>query len=172
MENVRAFHIKHGFLIDKLLSNHCHELSTDYLKHLAEKLDIQARSLNMVATGASSLGDERLYRAWLMVEELKEVIEAMALNNEVLLADGLGDLDYVLKGTAITYSIPLKEVCEEVHKSNMTKMKRDIETNPRMRDKGPDYVAPDIAGAIKRGREPEYPKCYVDMKVGEVPGGL
>ena len=151
-EQVREFHIKHNFLLDEMLSNHCRELSTNYLNHLAEQLEIQSRSLNMVAIGASSLGDERLYRAWLMVEELKEVIEAMALNNEVLLADALGDLGYVTEGTAITYNIPLQAVFDEIHKSNMTKMKRNFETNPRMRDKGPDYVAPDIKGVIERNR--------------------
>jgi len=153
MENVRAFHIKHGFLTDELLVNHCHMSSTLLLESLADKLEIQARLLCMTAQGSSRVGDERVYRAWLMLEELKETIEALAINDEILLADALGDLDYVLKGTAVTYTIPLKEVCEEVHKSNMTKMKRDIETNPRMRDKGPDYVAPDIAGAILKGRE-------------------
>lgn len=149
---VREFHKKHRFLLDEDLSNHCLEPSTKTLKYLSGWLDTQARSLEVLATSSSRMGDERLYRAYLMVEELQEAIEALAKNSEVLLADALGDLRYVTDGTAITYSIPIDEVFAEVHKSNMTKLKRDIELNPRMRDKGPDYVAPDIEGVIERNR--------------------
>lgn len=150
MRKVKEFHIKHGFLTDELLKNHCHGSSDAALKYLSEKLEIQAKSLNMIAQGSSIAGDERVYRAWLMVEELQEAIWALAINDEILLADALGDLEYVVKGTAVTYSIPLDEIFDEIHKSNMTKIKRDMETNPRMRDKGPDYVAPDIKGILER----------------------
>jgi hypothetical protein len=35
----------------------------------------------------------------------------------------------------------------------MSKKKRDPITNPRMRDKGPNYSPPDIVGAIVRGKQ-------------------
>lgn len=148
-KEVREFHKKHGFLLDERLANHCNESSKSALEYLAEKLEVQVRSVKMSAFGSSRTGDERLYRVYLMLEELQEVVEALAQNDEVLLADALGDLKYVTVGTDITYGIPGQAVFDEIHKSNMTKIERDITTNHRMRDKGPDYVPPDIAKVLK-----------------------
>lgn len=43
----------------------------------------------------------------------------------VEVADALGDLEYVVNGMALTMGIPLPEVVEEIHRSNMTKMGPD-----------------------------------------------
>ncbi len=152
-DKVKEFHKKHSFPIENSLSTHCNSLSTEALEYLAEKLEIQVRSIKMIARESSRLGDERLYRAYLILEEVQEAVEALANGNEVLLADALGDLEYVTQGTAVTYNIPLAAIFDEIHKSNMTKMMRDVETNPRMRDKGSDYVPPDIKELIERNRK-------------------
>ena len=54
----------------------------------------------------------------------------------------LGDLQYVLSGLCATYDIPMDEILEEVHQSNMSKL--DDNGKPIMRDdgkvlKGPNY---------------------------------
>ena len=54
----------------------------------------------------------------------------------------MADLIYVICGMAVAFGLPLDEVFDEVHKSNMTK------TGSKRGDgkvtKGPDYVAPNL----------------------------
>jgi predicted HAD superfamily Cof-like phosphohydrolase len=54
-------------------------------------------------------------------EELDEYAAAAAADDVVAVADALADLAYVLYGTALVHGIPLDEVFEEVHRSNLTK---------------------------------------------------
>lgn len=59
----------------------------------------------------------------------------------------LADLMYVTIGTAVTFGLPLKEVFEEVHKSNMSKVNPDGTINRRPDGKilKPDtYKAPNL----------------------------
>lgn len=65
--------------------------------------------------------DQRALRAELMLEELAEVLQALADRDEVELADGIADLLYVTFGTGNQFDIPTLAVFEEVHRSNMTK---------------------------------------------------
>jgi predicted HAD superfamily Cof-like phosphohydrolase len=74
----------------------------------------------------------------LIAEELEELGEAVGVNvrvdiadsdarydgqaDIVAAADALADLEYVSKGSAVTWGIPLSEVFDEVHRSNMTKV--------------------------------------------------
>ena len=62
-------------------------------------------------------------------------------------ADALGDLEYVVNGMALGMGIPLPEVVEEIHRSNMTKLGED--GKPIYREdgkilKGPTYEQPDL----------------------------
>ena len=62
-------------------------------------------------------------------------------------ADALGDLEYVVNGAAIGMGIPLPEVVEEIHRSNMTKLGADGKPIYRADGKilkGPDYEPPRI----------------------------
>lgn len=62
-----------------------------------------------VATEPSvETGFEEL-RAKLIVEEAAETLLAIMSSDEVEFADGLGDLDYVIEGAAITFGIDLTE---------------------------------------------------------------
>lgn len=59
----------------------------------------------------------------------------------------LADLMYVTIGTAVAFGLPLQEVFEEVHKSNMSKLGPD--GKPIYREdgkvlKGPNYKEPDL----------------------------
>ena len=57
----------------------------------------------------------------LIQEESNELLDAIEDNDLVAIADGIADLLYVTFGTALAYGLPIKEVFEEVHRSNMTK---------------------------------------------------
>lgn len=90
-----------------------------------------------------------MVRIHLIAEEgVAELALAIAERDRVKVADALADLAYVLFGTAVTYGIPLQEVFEEVHRSNMTKaVRRPGDT--RLRDKGASYVPADVAGVLE-----------------------
>jgi NTP pyrophosphatase (non-canonical NTP hydrolase) len=152
-EIVREFHAKHGFPLDRNLAEERGSIDTDnQLLELFEAVIGLSRITLENALEDQKVGDERLYRAHLMLEELGESIKALATKDELRLADGLGDLFYVVLGTADTYNIPLFNVVAEIHRSNMTKAQRNLE-DPRMRDKGSEYKAPNIQWAIDNGRE-------------------
>lgn len=90
-----------------------------------------------------------LVRLHLIGEELAELALALAERDPVRTADALGDLAYVVFGTAVAYGIPLAEVFEEVQRSNMTKaVRRPGDT--RLRNKGEGYSPPDVAGVLTR----------------------
>lgn len=91
--------------------------------------------------------DPRILRASLMAEELGELIEAMSGQNYVKIADSIADLLYVVLGTAVCYNMDAGALFQTVHDSNMTKQ---VTTDIRVRDKGPNYVPPDIIGALKK----------------------
>lgn len=91
-------------------------------------------------------------RVSLCVEECKEVEEELWLNSPEFidkkrLTKELADLLYVTIGTAVTFGLPLEEVFNEVHKSNMSKLGED--GKPIYREdgkvlKGPNYKEPDL----------------------------
>lgn len=91
-------------------------------------------------------------REALITEEYKEVIKAIANHDRENLAKELGDLVYVVGGTAHAYDIPLDEVLREVHRSNMTKLAED---GIKYRDDGKilkpaSYEEADIATILAR----------------------
>jgi predicted HAD superfamily Cof-like phosphohydrolase len=63
------------------------------------------------------------------------------------IADALGDLDYVIAGTATEMGIPHDAIVAEIHRSNMSKLGSD--GKPILRDdgkvlKGPNYTPPNL----------------------------
>jgi predicted HAD superfamily Cof-like phosphohydrolase len=81
-------------------------------------------------------------------EETEELARAIDENDLIEIADALGDIAYVLHGTALEYGIPLDAVFAEVHRSNMTK------EGARRGDgkiiKGPTFEPPRIAEILVR----------------------
>lgn len=121
--------------------------------------------------------DRRLLRLDLVLEEVKELVEAsgygihdVAWNdpaaeydktatlrpaanqaNVIEMADALGDIVYVCYGMALEMGINLDDVIAEIHRSNMSKL--DSDGKPIYRDdgkvlKGPNYHKPNIAKVV------------------------
>lgn len=63
----------------------------------------------------------RLLRVELLAEEVDELMRADEADDLVEIADALGDIVYVIYGTALSYGIDLDRVVAEIHRSNMTK---------------------------------------------------
>ena len=95
--------------------------------------------------------DPRLLRAELMIEELGEAILGLANCDEAETLDGLSDLGFVTIGTAVTFGLPIVDGIDEVCDSNLTKTRRK-NGDPRLRDKGDDYVPPNMARIISLHR--------------------
>lgn len=114
------------------------------------------------------VGDEdgRYLRAHLMIEELGELIEAMAQGRLVDTLDGLADLCYVVFGTAVMFGLPLAEAFAEVHCSNMTKQ-RKADDPGRIRDKGETYRPPNIERLLTIAQRPEYMSFPLNGLTGE-----
>lgn len=66
--------------------------------------------------------EERMLRTKLLYEEFNEYLDAEKNNNLIGVADAIADMIYIACGTAASYGIPLDEIWEEVHNSNMAKL--------------------------------------------------
>lgn len=67
--------------------------------------------------------------------------------DKVKLTKEMADVIYVVCGMAVTFGLPLDEVFEEVHKSNMTKTGDKREDGKVL--KGPDYRPPQLEQYFK-----------------------
>lgn len=113
------------------------------IKVEAEKMLIQYK-----ATGESAY-----LRGHLISEELSELLEAFASGDEVRVLDALGDLLYVILGTAVTTELPLAAAFIEIHKSNMTKRRQASDPDgARVRVKGEGYQPPDLKRVLDESR--------------------
>lgn len=63
----------------------------------------------------------RALRKRLLKEEHKEYTDGEKANDIVEIADALADQLYIINGTAVAYGIPLDEIFNIVHESNMDK---------------------------------------------------
>lgn len=93
----------------------------------------------------------RKLRRKLVREEFNEFLAAEDDNDLVEIADACADLLYVILGTAVSYGIPLDEIFDEVHRSNMSKLGED--GKPIYREDGKvlksaSFSPPDIAGIL------------------------
>lgn len=87
------------------------------------------------------------FRKNLMIEELQELLVAMDYCNYFKIADGIGDLLYVVIGTAITYGMDVDAIVKEIHESNMSK---DVSGDSvKKAIKGDNYHSPDMKKVIK-----------------------
>ena len=91
----------------------------------------------------------------LMQEENEEYFEAAKNNDLVEVADALGDMLYILCGTIIEHGMQykIKDVFEEIQRSNMSKLGAD--GKPIYREdgkvmKGPNYFKPNIAEILDK----------------------
>ena len=75
----------------------------------------------------------------LIDEEKGELQTAWHQKDIVEIADALGDLAYVVLGTAVACGIEIGPILREIHRSNMTK-----EVGQFKPVKGPDYTPPSL----------------------------
>lgn len=164
-QQVADFHRRYGTAIPCRIaeaprSTSVEGLNNDLLYRVAS--DLLELESELADAFAEDRTDTRMIRGKLMVGELAETIRALANRDEVELADGLADLDYVVNGTAESYLIPLGLVHDEVHRSNMTKstVQQSVANHTGDKGKGPGYSPPRIAEAIEAGRSVEstYPR--------------
>lgn len=90
-------------------------------------------------------------RVDLIKEELDELMEAIADNDIVEIADALTDILYVTYGAGHAYGIDLDKCFQEVQRSNMSKFGPNGEVYKNDDGKvikGPNYSEPDLAGVL------------------------
>jgi predicted HAD superfamily Cof-like phosphohydrolase len=89
-------------------------------------------------------------RVNLIEEELAELRNAGETHDLIEIADALGDLLYVVYGTAVTYGIDLEPVFSEIHRSNMSKGDSDVAIRCDGKVlKGPNYSPPRVAEVLE-----------------------
>jgi len=94
---------------------------------------------------------EKMLRIKLIIGEVSELIDAMSNDNLIEIADGLGDILYVIYGTCNTYGIHIEDIFDEIHRSNLTKSVEDGgEDSSGKVLKGPNYSPPDIKSLIDK----------------------
>ena len=98
---------------------------------------------------------ERTLRMKLLSEEMYEYTIAENENDLIEIADALADIIYIACGTAVSYGIPLDNVFEEVHRSNMAKL---VDGKVLRREDGKiqkpaSWTPPDIEGVLKKSQE-------------------
>jgi predicted HAD superfamily Cof-like phosphohydrolase len=96
--------------------------------------------------------DVRKLRRNLLREEFNEYVDGEENNDIVEIADALTDIIYIAYGTGVSYGLPMDEIFNEVHRSNMSKLGED--GKPVYREdgkvlKGPNYSRPDIASIVE-----------------------
>lgn len=115
-EMVREFHVKYGFPTGENLRRALKPRNDRPLRDAITLARVAERELT-----ESDCTDTRIFRARLIVEEFRELLEAMREGDEVETADAITDLCYVVVGTAVSFGLPLDALFAEVHRSNMTK---------------------------------------------------
>lgn len=110
--------------------------------HTAFKLDVGTEFGNVPPEIAA-------LRHNLLAEENGEYLDACKENNEVEIADAIGDMLYIVLGTALAHGFQdkIESVFEEIQRSNMSKLGED--GKPIYREdgkvlKGPNYFQPKI----------------------------
>lgn len=126
----------------------------DHLEQVAEF----HRAFGLPVLASPTIPDwERIrLRLNLIAEEAIELDDACFDRDLVGIADGIGDLLYVVYGAALEFGIDIHAVFDEIHRSNMSKLGPDGQ--PIYRDdgkvmKGPGYMRPDIHAVLERQLE-------------------
>jgi len=90
----------------------------------------------------------KLLRGELIIEEIRETLDAIDKDDLVKIADGIADSIVVLLGTAVTYGIDMRPIWDEVHRTNMLKKggKRRVD-GKLLKPKG--WKSPEIERIVK-----------------------
>ena len=152
-EGIRLWMLDCGNLVDKHRKRAEHAEAASPGRMLREFHASQAVHAGLMpSTPTTDIPDwVRDLRMDLLDEEVGELHEAVAAGDIVKIADALADIEFITRGTAVTYGIPSDAVFAEVFRSNMTKVNTPEEAKLV---KGPGYEPPRIAeilGAVRTG---------------------
>ncbi len=143
---IKQFHVKYGFPYNVSMSKD-QDCSRILMAHV-EALRGQSKAMQVLYQ-IDPDKDDRLWRCHLIMEELAELMEAMAQGDIIEVFHELCDLRYVSDGTGVTLGLPVDKGVEEIHRANMTKptnykTERLADQQSRQDTKGPDYVPPNL----------------------------
>ena len=91
--------------------------------------------------------ERRELRMSLIMEEARELNDALQEGDMVGAADAIADLLYVTFGTAVEMGIDMEPVFDEVHRSNMDKVGGPTRGDGKVL-KPPGWQGPDVAGVL------------------------
>ncbi len=146
-DRVRQFHQKFGHPVSKWLNISTEELRALRVRLLLEEVLELADAAGLIIFNAGHEMDETR----ITIESRVEEDGALKTPDIALMADALGDIDYVTQGAALVFGIPLNAVGIEIHASNMSKLGADGQ--PIYREdgkilKGPNYFKPNIGTVL------------------------
>jgi len=146
---VEEFHTKFGHPVES-------ELKIPDIKIIKLRLElILEEFIELVDANLKGVDDPSLIQGLLDCKKLISYLEKEHFEVDLIeVADALGDIKYVIDGTALVYGIPLNEISNEIHKSNMSKLnpetgKAIYSLNGKIL-KGSDYFKPDIKKVLSR----------------------
>lgn len=109
---------------------------------LARDMAGRVRALHASIDRRAGADDDLAKRTLMALEELAEWVEAHVAGDLTAAADAWADRSYLLFGDAVATGLPVEEVFEEVHRSNMTKSAANPSTGKAAKTDG--YVSPAI----------------------------
>lgn len=111
--------------------------------------------------------ETRHLRVCLIAEELGELAGAWGPDKDIVAtADAIGDLLYLVLGTAVDCGIDIEPVFNEIHRSNMTKFIGGLKLREDGKIvKGSSYEAPKLAPILaeQQMRGPAQVTCWAGM---------
>lgn len=146
-QRVRDFHRVFGFPIDEPVVAYLEKGEKQILRDVAMSLESLQHECTSYLRDRDSVAVSRLR---LVLEELAELTRALEQENPIEVADGLGDLGYVLYGTAVAYGLPLDALMAQIHISNMTK-----DPGAFKPVKGSRYMPPKISEVLHAHMTPQ-----------------
>lgn len=107
------------------------------------------KKYNCLALNKPTLPDAQLalLRGRLIVEESAEFLKAASQQNMEEMVDAIGDLLYVVYGTAVVMGVDMEPISEEIQKSNMSKEGSHDSGGKVM--KGSNFIPPDIKKCLE-----------------------
>lgn len=114
-------------------------------------LNITGQQLVFMSSHFKEFDDVNSLRARFLLEELGELLQAMAQKDKAELADGYADLIYVALGGAVAHGIDLPAVWDVVQKSNMAKFPNgNVYTDSHGKvTKPPGWKPPQVRGVLE-----------------------
>ena len=152
-EQVRAFHVAMGMPGQGEVGPHVPD---------PERVRLRAKLISeeffevLQAMFNEERFEDQFAEAYAMVETI--IIQAPVCVDMPSLADGFGDLDYVVEGSRLEFGIDGDPVADEIQRTNMAKVGGPVREDGK-RLKPPGWTPPDIVGVLReQGWNPHGPR--------------